>query len=237
MEKTKLKTWRDYVAPVITAGFLYMLAIVIVMSLLPRDLRLVYMAVMIPVIMIATAILLGIRTHARSWWSLWGPEMSLRVAVTYVGVSAALLVTTRLLNQVLTLRLYSEQWAGFRFVLFRWPDASLPVLRSVVGSPVAEELLFRGLVMSWLREKDLAPVSQAKYHIEAPNLLTSFCFATAHLLNGGSVRTRTANVVLVFFISLLLGKARNKSGGILVPMLCHAVINFINHAVSVPVPV
>ena len=102
---------------------------------------------------------------------------------------------------------------------------------------MAEELLFRGLVMSWLRERDLAPVTLGTYHIDAPNLLTSLCFATIHVLNAGSVGTRIVSVVSVFLISLLLGKARNNSGGILVPVLCHAVINFINHAVFVPVPV
>lgn len=236
MEKPGPKTWRDYITPAIAGSFLYVLAIVIVMSLLPRESRLVYMAVVIPVIMIATAICLGSHTHTRGWWSLWGREISLRVAVTYVGISAALLLATRLLSQVLMRHLYSEQLAGFRFALFRWPDASLPVFRSVVGSPIAEELLFRGWLMSWLREQDLAPVRLGKYPIDAPNFLTSLCFATIHVLNGGSVGTLVASVVSVFLISLLLGKARNESGGILVPMLCHAVINFINHAVLVPIP-
>lgn len=218
-------------------GFVYGLAIVTVMALLPREFRLFYMTVVIPVIMIATAVCLGRYTHTRGWWSLWGPELSLRVAVTYVAISAVLVLATRLLlNQVLMRHLYPDQLVGFRVALFRWPDASLPVFRSVAGSPLAEELLFRGWMMSWLRGKDLGPIGLGRHHIDAPNLLTSLCFATTHLLNSGSVGARIVNAVSVFFISLLLGKARNRSGGILVPMLCHAVINFINHAVLVPIP-
>ncbi len=74
-------------------------------------------------------------------------------------------------------------------------------------------------------------------HVGARKLKTYGVPNTLHVFNGGSVGTRISTVVSVFFISLLLGKARNRSGGILVPMLCHAVINFINVTVLVTVHV
>jgi membrane protease YdiL (CAAX protease family) len=60
-------------------------------------------------------------------------------------------------------------------------------------------------------------------------------FALIHILNNGFLAARVINVVSVFFVSLLLGKARNRSGGLLLPMVMHAVINFISHSVLVPV--
>lgn len=104
------------------------------------------------------------------------------------------MLAARSVNAALLVGRFASQLEGFRLVLFRWPDPSLQVIRSVIGSPIAEELLFRGWLMCWLKEKDLAGVAVGKSHMDTPNLLTSLCFAVTHLFNGGSAVQRILNL-------------------------------------------
>lgn len=226
---------RDYAYLVVVGALLYMILIVMVSAVLPRALLLFYSAVLTPAIFVVTAFWLARRTCLGDWLTFWSPQLSLGVALKYVGLVAAISLAARALVMFLAPHVYPQFLAGSKLVMFRWPPLSLPLFRSVVGSPVGEEILFRGWMMSWLREKDLAPYHLGKHPIDATNLLTSLTFALLHILNSSPVAVRVTNMVAVFFISLLLGKARNRSGGILLPMVLHAVINFISQSVVVPV--
>jgi hypothetical protein len=99
--------------------------------------------------------------------------------------------------------------------------ADLRPLAEVVLVAIPEEAFFRGYLQSRLAEHGgarLGPVTRA-------NLVASILFALGHL--GTSVSVARASV---FFPSLLFGILRERTGGIVVPAVYHALCNLLARA-------
>jgi membrane protease YdiL (CAAX protease family) len=83
--------------------------------------------------------------------------------------------------------------------------------------PVAEELLFRGLIQELVHDH----ISRAAYGpLTLANLLTSVVFAAAHLIYHPPLWA-----VLVFFPSLVFGFFKERTGALTAPILLHAFYN------------
>jgi len=85
--------------------------------------------------------------------------------------------------------------------------------------PFFEEMIFRGFLLGWLKERFnnrylLPTLSQA-------NLLTSIVFAVVHILLKGGILSG-----LTFFPSLVLGHLRELGGSLTVCIVVHAIWNF-----------
>jgi membrane protease YdiL (CAAX protease family) len=96
----------------------------------------------------------------------------------------------------------------------------LQPLAEVIVVALPEEAFFRGYVQSRLGEafvgaRGLGPVTAA-------NLVTSLLFAAGHF--GTSVSVARASV---FFPSLLFGLLRERTGGIVAPVIVHALSNLL----------
>jgi uncharacterized protein len=83
------------------------------------------------------------------------------------------------------------------------------VLWGVIGAPVVEELIFRGLVLGGLRQRLSAGPAL---------LLSSLAFAQLHMEHPPAVP-------VLFVLALALGLLRLRSGSLLPPILLHALNN------------
>jgi membrane protease YdiL (CAAX protease family) len=115
-------------------------------------------------------------------------------------------------------------WLGLYFLLRPSVDSLWPlysyetVLWSVLFFPVAEEILFRGLLQELVRDyfskKTLGPVSVA-------NLVTSAVFTGLHFFYQPAQWA-----ALVLFPSLVFGFFKERSGRLTAPIILHAFYNF-----------
>jgi len=80
---------------------------------------------------------------------------------------------------------------------------------SVLLGPLAEELLYRGLLLPWLER--LFPAPTALW-------ISAGVFAAQHLAYG-------PGVALILVIGLVLGWARQRTGGLAAPLFIHTVYN------------
>lgn len=90
-------------------------------------------------------------------------------------------------------------------------------LISVLVYPVLEEIAFRGLIQELVRDyisgKYLGPLSIA-------NLLTSVLFTALHFFTHSPLWA-----ALVFFPSLVFGLFKDRTGGLLAPIILHVFYN------------
>ena len=133
-----------------------------------------------------------------------------RALVTYalllLGLAAAftavvsLVAREALRNDLLLFRdvLASDAW---------WSVA----LAAVIGAPIAEELVFRGLLYGVLRASPLGQVVGAA--------VTALAWAGVHAQYSGY------GIAGIFLIGLYLAWVREKTGSVFGPMVCHAVYN------------
>jgi len=114
-------------------------------------------------------------------------------------------------------------WAGLFFILqpsiqWGWPLFALPAfLLPVLVYPVLEEIVFRGLIQEfahdYLSKASLGPLSHA-------NLITSVLFTGVHFVNHVPLWA-----ALVFFPSLVFGFFKDRSGGLVAPIILHVFYN------------
>jgi len=225
-----VKAWETYVMPTIIYSLAF-LFLIVAGSLVPCNQKLLFSTLYLPIIFILTAFTLASVTKTSKWASLRGRGFTVRVAGVYLFVCFLIMLVQRPLAAAYLQSTKSQLIQGMQLVHFRRPHVSPGFLRSVVGSPISEEILFRGWLLTWFRNQNLTPVNLGTITVNSANLLTSLSFALLHITSGWVV-----NVIGVFFISLLLGSARLRSGGILLPILCHALINFMNESYFVWVP-
>ncbi len=125
-----------------------------------------------------------------------------------------------------------------------WLAATQLGLRIAPRSPVldlawlalwaaAEELVFRGALQPWLAagfarwRRGRLGGDRRRLGITRANLVTSFFFVLAHLW-----QHTAAAAAAVFPVSLVLGAAREKSGGVGAPIALHLYYNACLYAAS-----
>lgn len=86
------------------------------------------------------------------------------------------------------------------------------ILGVVVGAPLLEEFIFRGMVFRGWRESRMG--------LWGTLLVTSLIFTLLHAFQYGIVI-----LVWVFLLGMLMGLAREKTGSLWVPIIMHAVNN------------
>ena len=88
----------------------------------------------------------------------------------------------------------------------------LVLLRFVIVQPVIEELVFRGLLQGWLREK----LKWQRFGISVANLLASIAFVAAHLFY-----QPPAWALAVFVPSLVFGYFRDRHDSVIPSIILH----------------
>jgi len=101
----------------------------------------------------------------------------------------------------------------------------LVFLRLTIGS-IAEEFLYRGFIQTYINEKSV----QKNKKISNGNLFASCLMTLAHLGFFTIMSTMFAltSLLLVFVFSLSVGYLRDKSNGIILPIITHLLINYLH---------
>jgi len=181
-----------------------------------QSLKLYYSVFAVPVIFIVLAVLLAWRTRTMPGLQFSPKERHLArftkysviiIVLKLAFIGLAILVDRSVLAQLAHLSL--SDWL------------SLGTLRSLLGSPIAEELLYRGWLLTYLQGLAPGAVSMGRLKLTEANLLNSISFALLHLANGLNM----FNILIAFMFGLVLGAAREESGGLLLPMWCHFLAN------------
>ncbi len=106
----------------------------------------------------------------------------------------------------------------------REPVVQVPM---VILIAIAEEVVFRGGLQDFLARLGRRPMQLRFLGLSFPNLVTSAAFGATHLLAHSP-----AHALAVVPVSLLLGLARERSGGLLLPVALHAEFNLALYVAS-----
>ncbi|MEJ2060231.1 MAG: JDVT-CTERM system glutamic-type intramembrane protease [Gammaproteobacteria bacterium] len=102
-------------------------------------------------------------------------------------------------------------------IILGWPlNHPLLALKLVLFFPLAEEIVFRGLIQDFLHTH----LKHQWGYLSAANLLTSLLFAALHLINHAP-----AWALLVIFPSLVFGYFRERHETLLTPVGLHIFYN------------
>ncbi len=85
------------------------------------------------------------------------------------------------------------------------------LIGAAVGAPIAEELLFRGLLFGVLRDTRL--------RLAGTLMMTAALWAALHM------QYSLYGLAAIFLIGLYLGWLRERTGSLIPPMVCHALYN------------
>lgn len=147
-------------------------------------------------------------------------------------VARARVTGLELLEDTRVLMRAGSFWLALASTLLAWPfvmalalagirvDAPINVFWFVVGYPLLEELVFRGLLQGYCRQRWPRTALPWRCGVTPANLLVSVLFAGAHVLRGP-----LAWALSVFVPSLLFGWSRDRFGSVLAPILLHVAAN------------
>jgi membrane protease YdiL (CAAX protease family) len=110
------------------------------------------------------------------------------------------------------------------------PHDLLQDAASLVLWSVAEEIVFRGIVQSALLR--WRPLREERFFVSGANALTSLLFAGLH-----AWRHPIAVALAIFPVSLVLGRAREKSGRVSPAALLHIYFNLLLYGATLLVSV
>jgi len=130
---------------------------------------------------------------------------------------AFLIVLTIATHLVPSLNVNQTQQIGFNTVHGTY-QLTLTFISLVILPPIAEELLFRGVLFEGLKKS--MPVIYA-------GILTSVLFASAHLPEGGSSGPLWVGALDIFTLSLVLVYLKQKTKSLWPGIFLHALKNFV----------
>jgi uncharacterized protein len=165
---------------------------------------LLHLATSTGMIVVVFAVCLARRLPLRSFLGLRWPDG--RQVAQWVALFVLLVAVEELAAGSLGLA-KPEPWAG-RYT--GWLLA-LRLAGIVVLAPVAEELVFRGVLFSRIAASRLGPAGAI--------VIPAALFALIHVQYGG------AEILLILIDGLFYGLARYRTGSVLVPMLLHCLGN------------
>ncbi len=131
-----------------------------------------------------------------------------KTLLKYLGV---MIITIFVLDIVATLADHPTP----QVMLDIYHSAKQPVLlwfALIIAAPFFEEILFRGFLFEGLRHSSLGFIGTA--------ILTSALWAGIHLQYG------LYEIVIIFFVGLILAYAKAKTGSLYIPIAMHSLMNF-----------
>ena len=185
----------------------------------PRDQILLSMAINLPLVVVSAALLA--RTSGATAGD-FGIDRRRVVPDLVLGVlSWAILAPVVFGVNMVVLRIYGgrvrhpiEDWAVTSSSAWTW---LLIAGSTAVATPIAEEFLFRGVLLGWLDRLAIGRAREST-RLLAANVLVSIVFAAMH----GPV---WPSPVPIFFLSIGLGVLYQRTGGLIAPIALHATFN------------
>lgn len=221
---------RSGVADLLSVCAVFDLSFAIAASALVQAIPAEYRAVVnwygLPVLFVLTGLVLARATGIQRSIRLVGSDLTLSNSLPFVA--AAVLIPT--ISTLAILWFGRALLPGITQHVAHGIVLSGPMFRSLIGSPVGEEVLFRGWLLSWLASRDDSRYVVFGCTLSLANLLTALAFAAVHLMNGIAWYT-PISLLSVFAVALALGRAKERTGGLLLPMVCHFLTNFVSNVV------
>ena len=135
---------------------------------------------------------------------------AMSVAMGFIGLWLLFVIATEALTYIL-----DKNPTAFVDVLYDSADPKwLLIVTMVVIAPIYEEVMFRGIFWSAIREQFTG--SKGTW---VATLITSILFSLIHL------QYEFYEMSVIFILALLLGYARSRSGSLYVPILLHVINN------------
>ena len=135
---------------------------------------------------------------------------AMSVAMGFIGLWLLFVIATEALTYIL-----DKNPTAFVDVLYDSADPKwLLIVTMVVIAPIYEEVMFRGIFWSAIREQFTG--SKGAW---VATLITSILFSLIHL------QYEFYEMSVIFILALLLGYARSRSGSLYVPILLHVINN------------
>jgi membrane protease YdiL (CAAX protease family) len=95
----------------------------------------------------------------------------------------------------------------------------LVVLYFVVGAPIQEEVIFRGLLQTTLATRMAPPTTPGPMYGVAASLLVALLFGGIHWVVG------PYTAAAAFILGAVAGELRRRSGSLIPAIICHAFFN------------
>jgi membrane protease YdiL (CAAX protease family) len=135
-------------------------------------------------------------------------------ALKHVGAAVVISAPVSIVAALLLARAHeSGPLAGL--TLAPW----LVVLYFVLGAPIQEEVIFRGLLQTTLATSAAPPTAPSPKYGIAASLLVALLFGCIHLVVGRYTATAA------FILGAIAGEFRRRSGSLIPAVICHAFFN------------
>jgi membrane protease YdiL (CAAX protease family) len=209
---------------VFSFGILFNLGLLIGGLITPVDLKDYYYLHGLPAIFILVSVTAARQTQTRGAFKVLSLNSSKDVAQSVLAL-AIVILGLRLLWW-LYLRAFMPDLLPVVAPLsfhWKWKGWGHAAVRSLICSPISEEILFRGWLLKWLGDRDAGTIGVGRFLITRANLVCSIAFTLAHLTATGPLYG--LRLFGVFCGSLAFGISREKTGGLAVPIMLHAVAN------------
>jgi hypothetical protein len=95
----------------------------------------------------------------------------------------------------------------------------LVALYFVVGAPIQEEVIFRGLLQTTLAINAASPTAPSPKYGVAASFLVALLFGCIHLVVG------RYTAAAAFLLGAIAGELRRRSGSLIPAVICHAFFN------------
>ncbi|MEO6871383.1 MAG: JDVT-CTERM system glutamic-type intramembrane protease [Chthoniobacterales bacterium] len=93
------------------------------------------------------------------------------------------------------------------------------ILYFIIGSPIQEEVVFRGLLQTTLEQRLGASFSFLGISVAVATLIIAILFGLIHLAIG------VATAIAAFVLGLLAGELRRRSSSLLPAIVLHVIFN------------
>jgi membrane protease YdiL (CAAX protease family) len=135
-------------------------------------------------------------------------------ALKHVGAAVIISAPVAIVTALLLARAHeSGPLAGLS--LAPW----LVVLYFVLGAPIQEEVIFRGLLQTTLATSAASPTAPNPKYGVAASLLVALLFGCIHLVVG------RYTAAAAFILGAIAGEFRRRSGSLIPAVICHAFFN------------
>ena len=100
-------------------------------------------------------------------------------------------------------------------------------LSAVVMAPIAEEILFRGVLLGWLPELFDRPSPEEELEVRPPLVLPSSSLPVvfSSIVFGAVHYAQMPAPIAIFFLSVALGVLRQRTGSLIPSIVLHALFN------------
>jgi membrane protease YdiL (CAAX protease family) len=174
------------------------------------------LATAVPFVMLLTLITAGALLRLMSGRTPDGLARYGVSAPTLRQVDAAIIVSAPVAVVTALLLTHAHEVGPFAGVsLAPW----LAVLYFVVGAPIQEEVIFRGLLQTTLATAAAPPPAPSPKYGVIASLLVALLFGCIHLVVG------RYTAVAAFVLGAIAGEFRRRSGSLAPAIICHAFFN------------